>query len=240
MRADFRTDAVLERRDDLAARRVVFRVGGKDQHHVEPQADRVALNLDVAFLQDVEEADLDFAGEVGQFVDGEDAAIGPRQQPVVHRQFVGEVESRLRRLDRVDVAHHVGDRHVRGRELLDVAVLAREPRNRQGIAFGGDARAAGATDRVERVVVNLAAGDDRNLVIQQVGEAAEDAALGLAAQAEQNEVVTRENRVHQLRDDRLVIPDHTRKERLAGLQLADQVFADFFLDRTWLRTVLLT
>ena len=90
--------------------------------HVERQAHRVALDLDVAFLQDVEQADLDLAGEIGQLVDGEDAAVGARQQAVVHRQLVGELQAGARRLDRIDVADHVGDRHVRRRQLLDVAL----------------------------------------------------------------------------------------------------------------------
>ena len=98
--ADLAADAVFQRRDDLAARRVVFRVGGEDQQQVERQANRVALNLHVAFLHDVEEADLNLAGEIGQFVDGEDAAVGARQQSIVDGQFVGDVLSAAGRLDR--------------------------------------------------------------------------------------------------------------------------------------------
>ena len=100
VRADLRADAVLQRRDDLAARRVVFRVGGEHHQQVERQADGIALNLDVAFLKDVEQADLDLAGEVGQLVDAEDAAVGARQQPVVNRQLVGQLQPAARRLDR--------------------------------------------------------------------------------------------------------------------------------------------
>jgi len=37
--------------------------------------------------------------------------------------------------------------------------------------------------------VNLAAGNDGNLFVEQIDEAAQDPALGLPAQAEQNEVV---------------------------------------------------
>ena len=94
MRANFAADAVLERRDDLAARRVILGIGGEDEQHVERQANRVALNLDVAFLHDVEEADLNLAGEIGQFVDGEDAAIGAGQQAVVDGQFVAKGRGR--------------------------------------------------------------------------------------------------------------------------------------------------
>ncbi len=40
MRADFAADAILERRDDLAAGRVVFRIGGEDEQQIERQPDR--------------------------------------------------------------------------------------------------------------------------------------------------------------------------------------------------------
>ena len=91
VRADLAADAILERRDDLAARGVIFRVGGEYQHQVERQAHRVALNLHVAFLHDVEQAHLDLAGQIGQFVDGEDAAVGARQQAVVNGQLVRDI-----------------------------------------------------------------------------------------------------------------------------------------------------
>ena len=94
MRADFAADAVLERRDDFSARRIVFGIGGEYQHQVERQTHRVALNLHVAFLHDVEQANLNFAGQVGQFIDGENAAVGARQQAVVDRQLVGNVLTR--------------------------------------------------------------------------------------------------------------------------------------------------
>ncbi len=86
--ANLRTHAVFERRNDLAARRVVLRVGAEDERDIEREAHRVALNLHIAFLHDVEERDLDFAGEVGQLVHGEDAAVGAGKQAIVHRQLV--------------------------------------------------------------------------------------------------------------------------------------------------------
>ena len=129
VRADLRADAIFQRRDDLAARRVVLRIGREDHQQVERQADGIALNLDVAFLKDVEQADLNLAGEIGQLVDAEDAAVGARQQTVVNRELVGELQPAARRLDRIDVAEHVGNRHVRRGELLDIARLARQPRD---------------------------------------------------------------------------------------------------------------
>ena len=117
MRADLRPEAVLQRRDDPAAVRVVLGVGRRDEHEVERQADLVAAHLDVALLEHVEQADLDALGEVGQLVDGEDAAVGARDEAVVERELVGEVAA-LGDLDRVDLADQVGDRRVGGGELL--------------------------------------------------------------------------------------------------------------------------
>jgi hypothetical protein len=230
MGPDFRADAVLERGDDLAARRVVLRVCGEHEQHVELQTNRVALDLDVALLKDVEEADLDLAGKIRELVDREDAAIGPRQQAVVHGQLVGEIQAGLRGPDRIDVPDHVGDRHVRRGELLDVARFSWQPRDREAVALGREPRAAGAAHRGERVVVDLAAGDDRNVLVEQAGDPAQDPALGLSPQSEQNEIVPREDGVDNLRDHRVVVPDDARKHGLPGAELPDQVASDLVLD----------
>ena len=126
MSANFRADAVFQRSDDLAAGRVVLGIGGEHQSDIQRQADRIALNLHVAFLHDVEQPDLDLAGEIGQLVDGEDAAISARQQPVVDRQFVRELVPAARSLDGIDIADQVGDGHIRRGQLFHVAVLGRE------------------------------------------------------------------------------------------------------------------
>ncbi len=228
--ADFRADAVLERRDDLATRRVVFRVGAEDQHDVERQPHGVAFDLDVAFLKDVEEADLHLAGQIGQLVDREHTAIGARQQPVVHGQLVGELQAGARGLDRVEVADEIGDRDVRRRELLHVARVAVEPRDRQAVAGLPDACAARRAEGRQRVIMDLAARDDRDRLVEQTDERAQDAALGLPAQAEQDEIVARQNRVDDLRHDRVVEADDPRKERRARAQALDQVAADLVLD----------
>ena len=78
MRHDLGADAIFERRYDLAARRVVFRVCRKDQHHIQRQTHRITFNLHVAFLHDVEKTDLNFAGEIGKFINRKDAAIRAR------------------------------------------------------------------------------------------------------------------------------------------------------------------
>ncbi len=189
MGRDLGSDAVLERRDDLAPRRVVLRIRRKDQGDVEVQAYGVAFDLDVAFLHDVEEAHLNLARQVGQLVDGEDAAIGARQQAEMHRELVRQEMPAPRRLDRIDVPNDVGDRHVRGRELLDEPELARQPGDRRRVAVLGDQLPPVFGDRIEGIIVDLAARDDRNLLVEQRDELAQDTALRLTAQAEQNEIV---------------------------------------------------
>src|SRR5207245_9783109 len=55
VREDLRADTVLERRDDLAAGRVVLGVRSEDQRHVQVQSYRVAVHRDVALLHDIEQ-----------------------------------------------------------------------------------------------------------------------------------------------------------------------------------------
>ena len=81
--ADLGAEAVLQGRDYPASARVVLGVRRGHEHYVERQPDLVAADLHVSLLEDVEEADLDPLGQVGQFVDGKDPAVGPWHQPVV-------------------------------------------------------------------------------------------------------------------------------------------------------------
>src|SRR2546430_1937886 len=83
----------------------------------------------------------------------------------------------------------VGDRDVRGGELLHVARIAWQPRHRRAVAQLGHELAAEFRDGGERIVVHLAPGDDRDLLVEQRDELAQDAALRLAAQAQQDEIV---------------------------------------------------
>src|ERR1035437_8487013 len=177
--ADLAADAVLKGGNDLAAGGVVFGIGGKDEQQVEREADGVALNLDVAFLHDVEEPDLDLAGEIGQFVDGENAAVGARQQAVVDGELVGDVLAAASGLDGVDIADHVGDGHVRGGQLFDVAMVAVEPGDGRIARFGGHQIAAAAADGRVRVIVNFAAGEVRSPFVEQGSELAQETGCGL-------------------------------------------------------------
>ncbi len=229
MGADLAPDAVLEGRDDLPARRVVLRVGGEDHADVHGETHRVALDLDVALLQDVEEADLDATGEVRQLVEGEDPPVGARQQAVVHGELAREVVASAGGPDGIHVADDVGDRHVRGGQLLDVALLGREPGDRRLVALLRHQVAAPLAERPEGVVVDLAARHRGQGGIEQGGQAAEEPALGLPAQAEEDHVVAGEDRVRDLRDHRLVVAEDAGEEPLSRLELAEEVPAHLLL-----------
>ena len=230
MRADLAAEPVLQRRDDAAAVRVVLGVGGGEEHHVERQADLVAADLHVALLEHVEHADLDPLREVGQLVDREDAPVGPRHEAVVQGELVGQVAA-FGDLDRVDLADEVGDRRVGRGELLAVPVVAVDPGDRRVVAQLGDEVAGVLRHRVVRVVVDLAAGDDRHPLVEQAGERADHAGLRLPPLAEEDHVVAGEQCVLELRHHRVLVAGHPGEQRLAGGDLLDRVLANFLLHR---------
>ncbi len=230
VRSNLRADAVFERRNNFSARGVILGVRGENEQHVEREAQGIALNLNVAFLHDVEESDLNFSREVGQFVDGENAAIGAREKTIVDGELVGEVSAAASRADGIDIADDVSHRHVGRGEFFDKAILAGHPGDRSIVAIGGDFFAARTADGPERIVVDFAACHDGHFRIEQVDEAAENAAFRLAAQPEKNEIVAREQGIDDLRDDRVFVTVHAREERLAFFDGPQQVAAELVLD----------
>src|SRR4030095_8827975 len=69
MRFDLRAYPVFERRYDLSTGGIVFWICRKYDDNIQRQPHRVSLNLDVTFLHDIEQPDLNFAGQIRQFVD---------------------------------------------------------------------------------------------------------------------------------------------------------------------------
>ena len=229
VRADLAAEAVLQRRDDAAAVGVVLGVRGCQQHHVEWQADLVATDLDVTLFQHVEHADLDALGEVGQLVDREDAAVGARHEAVVKGEFVGQVAT-LGHLDRVDLADQVGDRRVGRGQLLAEPLAAMHPVDRRVVAEFLDQIASVFRNGVVRIVIDLATCDDRHPLVEQPGERTDHARLGLTALAEEDHVVTRQQRVLELRHHRVFVAGYSFEERFAGRDLLDGVLAHLLLD----------
>ncbi len=230
VRSNLRPDAILQRRNDLPARGVVFRVRAEHQRDIQRQPDGISLNLHVAFLHDVEESNLNLARQIGQLVNRKNSAIGARQQPIMHRELAGQFMPAARRLDGIDIADQVRDGDIRRGQLLHVAMLGREPGNRRGVSFFSNQFAAAPADRHIRVIVDLATRDVRHLRIKQTGQRPQNSALSLAAQPEQNEIMPRQDRVHDLRHHRVVIAHDARKYRAALAQPRHQVLAQLIFD----------
>src|SRR5581483_4494459 len=227
--ADLRPEAVLERGDDAPAVRVVLGVRAGDDEQVERQADLVAADLDIALFHDVQQAHLDALGQVGQLVQAEDAAVRARQQPVMDRQLVRQVAP-LGDLDRIDLPDEVGDSDVGRRELLAVAAVARQPGDLSEVVVLRNLLPARLADRLVGIVVDVAAGDDRGLLVQQVDQRAREARLCLAALAEENHVLPGHHGVFELRDDGLLVAHDARKQLLARPDQAREVAAHLLLD----------
>ena len=214
MGTDLRAEAVLEWGDDAAPVRVVLGVGAGHQVQVQRKPQCVAAHLDVALLEHVEQRDLDPLGEVGQFVDAEDAAVGTGDEAVVHRLGVAE-RAPLRDLDRVDVTDEVAHAGVGCRQLLAVALAAVLPRHLRPVPLRGDDPPASRAYRVVGMVVDLAAGDDRRPLVQQCHQRADQSGLALAALAEQHHVVAGQDRPFHLREHGVVEADDPREAHLA-------------------------
>ena len=230
VRADLGAEAVLQRRDDAAAVGVVLGIRAGHHVEVERQPHLVAADLDVALLHDVEEPDLDALGEIRQLVDGEDAPVRARQHPVVDGQLVAEIAS-LGHLDRIDLADEVGDGDVGRGQLLAVAAVAGDPHDRGGVALVGGALAARLADGRQRIVVDLAAGQGGQRLVEQADQHAGHPRLGLAPLAEEDQVLTAEDGVLDLGDDRVVVADDAGQECLAAPQARDEIVTQLLLDR---------
>jgi hypothetical protein len=183
----------------------------------------------MSLLEHVEQADLDLRGQIGQLVHAEDAAIAPRDQAKVHGQLARQIPP-LGVLDHVDLADQVRDRHVRRGELFVITSFGADPLDRRVVAVLGDQVLGVTAQRMERIVVDLTAGDDRNRVVQEMHELAKHARLGLAAQAEEEHVVLGEDGVLHLRQHGVVVADDAVEERLVFLQLANEIAAHLIFD----------
>src|SRR5205085_2606311 len=119
---------------------VVLGVCRETQLYVQGKANGISLDLHVAFLHHIEQANLHLAREIRKFVEREDAAVGARQHPVVNRQFIGEHVPSSRGTNGIEISNHVGDRHVRRGELLHIPAVAIDPRDGRVIARFVDQR----------------------------------------------------------------------------------------------------
>ncbi len=93
----------------------------------------------------------------------------------------------------------------------------------------GQQLAAAAADGHIRIVVDLAAAQVGHVRVEQRSKRTQNAALGLAAQSQQNEIVPRKNCVDDLRHDGVVIADDAGKHRIAGAHARHEIVAHLVL-----------
>ena len=142
--------------------------------------------MNVPFLKDVEQAHLNLPREVGELVDREDPAMRPLTIHYGLVPLIGKIEPASGGTDGVEVTDHVGDGHVWRRQFLDIALFAMEPPERCRDALFRDELLARAADRSVRVVVDFAAVDDWDFLVEESSQASEHPRFGLAAEPQEN------------------------------------------------------
>jgi hypothetical protein len=86
-----------------------------------------------------------------------------------------------------------------------------QPVDREAVALRRNLCPAGAANRIQRIIVNLTPRHHRDPFVEQIDKRAQNAALGLAAKTEQNEIVARQYGVDELRNDGFVVTDDAGK-----------------------------
>src|SRR5207237_8134539 len=103
--------------------------------------------------------------------------ISARQQSVVDGQFTAEFVSTSCRLDGIDISYEIGNRYVRRRQLLYVAVDGCQISDRSIVPLFSDLLAAPAANRRVRIIVYLVACNIRRLWTQQSSQSTQNPAL---------------------------------------------------------------
>ena len=91
MGADLHVEAVFERGDDPAATGVVLGVGAGDNDDIKRQPDLEPFDLHVFLFHQIEQSDLDLFGQIRQFIDGKEAAVGAGNETVMDGLLVSQV-----------------------------------------------------------------------------------------------------------------------------------------------------
>ena len=145
----------------------------------------------------------------------------------MQRPGVAVVEAFIGRLDGVDVADQVGHTDIRGGELFHVAFRAVHPRDGRIVATGFHHGTALLGDRRHGVFGKRCTGQHRHPLVEQVGQAAGNAGLGLPAQAKEVHAVAGKQGALHIGQHRVVVADDAFKQGRTGLDALHQVGADF-------------
>ncbi len=142
-------------------------------------------------------------------------------------QLVAEVAA-FGDFDRVDLTNEVGNGGIRGGELLAVSLRPVHPRDGRVFAQVGHRINGPPRNGAVRIVVDLRALDDGKPLVQQADESTDHPRLGLPPLPQQNDVVTCQYGVFELRNDRVVKAEDAGHQRLAagdtGHRVAPQLF----------------
>ena len=149
----------------------------------------------------------------------------------MEREFIGQIAT-LGHLDGVDLADEISDRSIGSGQLLPEAILTMHPVDGCIVAPFGDEIAGVLGNRVIGIVVDLGTGDDGHPFVEQSGERTDHAGLGLTAFAEEDDVMTGEQCVLELRQHGVLIAEHVGEQRFTGPNAGDGVGPQLLLDRT--------
>src|SRR5205085_11868778 len=117
------------------------------------------------------------------------------------------------------------------RQLMAGALVAPDPLDLDVVALLIEAHAARARDWMKRVLVEFAAGDHRDRLVEQAGQAADHPRLRLSALAEEDDVLATQDRVLELRHHRLFVAEDAVEDWPALADARDQILAPLLLDR---------
>src|SRR5919201_159794 len=106
------------------------------------------------------------------------------------------------------------------------SLIAGQPIDRRLVAELLDDRPGARADRRVRVIVQLAAANDRDLVGEQPDQQARHSSLGLTALSQKHELLPAQDRVLVRRQDGVLITDDARKDRLPLAEPRQQVSAE--------------
>ena len=122
-------------------------------------------------------------------------------------QLAAEFMPTARCFNGIDITDKVGDGDIRRVQLFNIPLFGREISDRSCIPMFAYLVVAALADRRIRVVMNLASRNVGHLLIEKRGKRAQYPAFRLAAQAQENEIVSRQNRIHDLRYHGIVVAD---------------------------------
>ena len=132
-------------------------------------------------------------------------------------------------LDRVHVPDDVGHGDVRRRQFFNETIVSAHPGDRRVVTLLLEHHPRVLRNGLERIVIDLAPLQDRDLGVEEIHQLSENPALCLTTQAQQDEIVMSENPVHDHGDDSIIESDDAGEDVLTGLELGDQVLPQFIL-----------